>query len=77
MIRLAVQIPTKTLELVCDRLFFLKPIVVNSSSDSTLQDVRLQLSKEDAEEAARGVISAHQTSMSSFLMTGIELEEQQ
>ncbi|KAJ2911924.1 hypothetical protein MD484_g8492, partial [Candolleomyces efflorescens] len=45
--------------------------------DSTLQDVRLQLSREDAEEAAQGVISAHQTSTSSFLMTGIELEEQQ
>ncbi|KAJ2921118.1 hypothetical protein H1R20_g15975, partial [Candolleomyces eurysporus] len=49
----------------------------DSKMDTTLQDVRLQMAKEDAEEAARGAISAHQTSISSFLITGIELEEQQ
>ncbi|KAF6741396.1 hypothetical protein DFP72DRAFT_1115848 [Ephemerocybe angulata] len=45
--------------------------------EATLQDVRLQLNKEDAEEAGRGTVSAHQTSVSHFLMTGLDLEEQQ
>ncbi|KAJ2924239.1 hypothetical protein H1R20_g12855, partial [Candolleomyces eurysporus] len=45
--------------------------------ETTLQDVRLQMAKEDAEEAARGVVSAHQISLSNCLMTGLELEEQQ
>ncbi|RXW12428.1 hypothetical protein EST38_g13424 [Candolleomyces aberdarensis] len=45
--------------------------------ETTMQDVRLQMAKEDAEEAARGVISAHQISISNCLMTGLELEEQQ
>ena len=33
--------------------------------------------KEDSCLAAQGEISAHQTSLISFLMTGLELEEQQ
>ncbi|RXW11429.1 hypothetical protein EST38_g14426, partial [Candolleomyces aberdarensis] len=45
--------------------------------ETTLQDVRLQLAKEDANEAARGAVSAHQMSTSTFLITGLELEEQQ
>jgi hypothetical protein len=44
---------------------------------TTLQDVRLELVKEDLRLAAQGEISAHQTSLTSFLMTGLELEEQQ
>jgi hypothetical protein len=39
--------------------------------------VRLELVKEDARLAAQGEMSAHQTSLTSFLMTGLELEEQQ
>lgn len=35
------------------------------------------MSQEDSAEAARGVIAAHKVSMTSFLMTGLELEEQQ
>ncbi|KAJ2911563.1 hypothetical protein MD484_g8853, partial [Candolleomyces efflorescens] len=45
--------------------------------ETTLQDVRLDLAKEDAQEAARGIISAHQTLVTNFLVTGLELEEQQ
>ena len=43
----------------------------------TLQDVRLELVKEDSCLAAQGEISAHQTSLTRFLMAGSELEEQQ
>jgi hypothetical protein len=42
-----------------------------------LQDVRLKLAKEDSVLAATGTISAHQTSLTSFLTIGLELEEQQ
>ena len=39
--------------------------------------VRLELSEEEAAEAASGVISAHEVSQSVFLQVGIELEQQQ
>jgi hypothetical protein len=42
-----------------------------------LQDVRLALAKEDTALAATGKISAHRTSLTSFLTIGLELEEQQ
>ena len=38
----------------------------------TLQDVQLELVKEDSCLAAQGEISAHQTSLTSFLMAGLE-----
>ena len=47
---------------------------------TTLQDVRLELAKEDSvlatQLAAQGDISGHKTSLTSFLTTGLELEEQ-
>jgi hypothetical protein len=39
--------------------------------------VRLELAKEDTQLVAQGEISAHQTSLTSFLMTGLDLEEHQ
>lgn len=42
-----------------------------------LQDVQLELAKKDADEAARGVISPHKTTLTSFLSLGFNLEEQQ
>lgn len=42
-----------------------------------LQDVRLELAKEDAEAAKDGAVAAHETSLTEFLMKGLELEEQQ
>ncbi|KAJ2914795.1 hypothetical protein MD484_g5622, partial [Candolleomyces efflorescens] len=45
--------------------------------ETTIQDVRLQMAKEEAEDAAHGVISPHQISLSTCLMTGLDLEEQQ
>jgi hypothetical protein len=44
---------------------------------TTVQDVRLELVKEEANEAAHGILSAHKTSLSGFLTLGLELEEQQ
>jgi hypothetical protein len=44
---------------------------------TTLQDVRLELAKEDLRLATQGEIMAHQTSLTSFLMAGLELEERQ
>jgi hypothetical protein len=44
---------------------------------TTLQDVRLVLAKEEAAQAALGRLPRHKTSMSSFLMTGFELEDSQ
>jgi hypothetical protein len=42
-----------------------------------LQDVRLELAKEDAEAAKDGAVAPHATSLTEFLMKGLELEEQQ
>jgi hypothetical protein len=44
---------------------------------TTLQDVRLELAKEDTRLVAQGDVAAHETSLTSFLMTGLELEEHQ
>lgn len=42
-----------------------------------LAEVRLELSKEEAEDAARGVEQGHETTPSKFLIQGLELEDQQ
>jgi hypothetical protein len=42
-----------------------------------MTDVKLELAKEEAAEAARGIIRSHETSASIFLTVGLELEEQQ
>jgi hypothetical protein len=42
-----------------------------------LQDIRLELAKEDTELAKGGTVAAHSTSLTEFLMKGLELEEQQ
>ena len=39
--------------------------------------MRLELVKEDLRLVSQGEIAAHETSLTSFLMTGLELEEQQ
>ena len=44
---------------------------------TTLQDVRLKLTKEDAAAAAKGAQSPHKTSVTSFLVMGMDLEDQQ
>ncbi len=43
-------------------------------AETTLHDVRLQLAEEDDREARWEVISSHQVSVNTFLLTGIELE---
>lgn len=42
-----------------------------------MQDVRLELAKEDAEVMKDGVVAPHTTTLTDFLMKGLELEEQQ
>ena len=44
---------------------------------TTLQDVRLELAKEEAAKAALGNLPRHKVSSVAFLMTGFELEESQ
>jgi len=44
---------------------------------TTLHDVRLELAKEDAREAESGIEAPHKLSMTTFLVKGLELEEQQ
>jgi hypothetical protein len=39
--------------------------------------VQLELAKEDTQLVAQGEILAHETSMTAFLMTGLDLEEHQ
>ena len=44
---------------------------------TTLQDVRLELAREEAARSALGTIPRHEVSMATFLMTGFELEDSQ
>jgi len=44
---------------------------------TSLQDVRLELAKEDAAEAAKGTTHANKMTFTTFFMTGLDLEEQQ
>jgi hypothetical protein len=55
---------------------------LNPSADiyflaTRLQDVRLELAKEDADVAKEGAAAPHTISLTEFLMKGLELEEQQ
>jgi len=45
--------------------------------ESTMQEVRLELAKDDATSAAQGGIFIHKSSLTGFITRGIELEEQQ
>lgn len=44
---------------------------------TTLQDVRLALAKEEAAQAALGILPRHKISLSAFLISGFELEDSQ
>lgn len=46
-------------------------------TETTLQEIRLELAKEDANEAAQGIYPPHKTSLTSFLTKGFDLEDQQ
>lgn len=43
----------------------------------SVADVRRELNQEEDKELSKGVLPLHQTSESQFLVTGLELEEQQ
>jgi hypothetical protein len=65
-------VPVRSLSRVLFLAFLLNEILA-----TTVQDVRLELVKEDTANAARGVISPHKTSLTTFLTVGMDLEEQQ
>lgn len=44
---------------------------------TTLQDVRLELAREDAMQAALGNLPRHKVSSVAFLIIGLELEDSQ
>ena len=46
-------------------------------TETTLQDVRLRLAREEATQAALGDLPRHNTSLLTFLMIGFELEDSQ
>jgi hypothetical protein len=59
---------------------FLLPYVLNYTkivTETTLQEIRHELAKEDAKEVAQGIQPLHQTSLTSFLTKAFDLEEQQ
>lgn len=58
-------------------MLFLKSCCLIGSSATTLQDVRLELTKEDAAAATNGIVSAHKMISTSFFVMGLELEDQQ
>jgi len=47
------------------------------ASATTLQDVRLELAKDDAASSAQGVVAPHRITLTTFLTTELELKEQQ
>lgn len=47
------------------------------ASVTTLQDVRLELAKDDAASSAHGLVSPHKMTLTTFLITGLDLEDQQ
>jgi hypothetical protein len=44
---------------------------------TTLQDVRLELAKEETANAARGVLPKHKTTLTGFFFAAFDIEEQQ
>ena len=56
---------------------YILSILTRSSSGSTLQDVRLELAREEASNVSLGREPRHKISMATFLMTGFDLEDNQ
>ena len=48
-----------------------------SFTETTLNDIRLQLAREEAAQVTVGELPQHSTSLSAFLMQGFELEDSQ
>ncbi|KAH7904723.1 hypothetical protein BJ138DRAFT_1138468 [Hygrophoropsis aurantiaca] len=46
-------------------------------SGATMADIRLELANEEAADAQKGIMSPHEMTASSWLLAGLELEEQQ
>jgi hypothetical protein len=48
-----------------------------TTAATTQRDIRLQLAKDEDDDAAHGVLPPHKITPSAFLNTGLDLEEQQ
>lgn len=57
--------------------FYARSLTCVFCKATTLADVKRELNKEEDEELRRGVLPLHQMSAALFLVTGLELEEQQ
>ncbi|TDL14508.1 hypothetical protein BD410DRAFT_733990, partial [Rickenella mellea] len=53
------------------------PYSMPPSEGSSLAKVKLALAKEESEDATAGIVSPHETSASTFLYAGLDLEDQQ
>lgn len=58
-------------------LFINHTFLYSNIPDISVDDVKLQLGKEDDEDRKRGVVPSHDVSPTVFLSIGLELEEQQ
>ena len=58
-------------------IYYLNPSADVYYSATCLQDVHLELAKEDADMGKEGAAAPHTISLTEFLMKGLELEEQQ
>jgi hypothetical protein len=57
--------------------FFPHDLIYILFEATTMQTIRLELTKEEAAEAAAGKVSLHKVLLTKFLSTGFELEDQQ
>ncbi|TDL15288.1 hypothetical protein BD410DRAFT_732930, partial [Rickenella mellea] len=53
------------------------PYSLPTTEKNTFAKVRLELARQETDDTAAGIVSAHETSASTFLSSGLELEEQQ
>lgn len=58
-------------------IFYPRNVSDNGNVGLTLQDVRLELSKEEAAESSAVNLPKTNVSMTGFLTTGLELEDRQ
>lgn len=71
--------PNPYAEPICSKLLgFLRGYVylINNLA-TTLQDVRLELAKEEAVNAARGMLPKHKITLTGFFFAAFDIEEQQ
>ena len=71
------QIHMQSRRVVGDMPYMLVMYISNRLIATMLQDVRLDLLREEADKVALGNLPRHKVSMATFLLTGFELEDSQ